>query len=501
MLIYKRTLYFVLASSLPLLFNNCGGFEPAPYAEFGSSLAETVVDSENPGSENPGSENSGSETPGSEVPTTNTKSNICENISKEIYSKNTNQIIEVKPLNNGKVEVNGNTTTLRSVITSAKSGSTILLQDGTYSFNNANSTDNYTGLYFNNSNITLRSKSGDANKVILDSNYSDHGGSSGLVSINAQNVIIADITVQKSIFHLIHMWANASQAHIHNVNLIDGGQQFMKASSNSDIIKNVQVTCSKFIMTSSGRDNVWGYGSGSTSCYTGGIDTHMSANWTVTDNLFKGIYCNGSGVRRPAHNKKPGDRNNNTYIGGLAEHAIHMWESPQGTQGHKIERNHIINCARGIGLGLKDSVYGSSIKNNFIFSEHSNTNEHDVGIIIERAHNVDIINNTILFTHNNAYPNAIEYRYENSSNITIYNNLTNKTIRARNGAMASKSNNIENANSSLFLNPLTGDLHIKSCNSQEVIMKGRSVANLNYDIDGDPRPNSSPDIGADQCTP
>jgi hypothetical protein len=70
-----------------------------------------------------------------------------------------------------------------------------------------------------------------------------------------------------------------------------------------------------------------------------------------------------------------------------------MWDSPQG-HGHVIERNRIVNCARGIGLGMSADVYDTMIRNNMIFSEHPASSEHDVGIILERGHDSQVFNNT-----------------------------------------------------------------------------------------------------------
>ena len=192
-------------------------------------------------------------------------------------------------------------------------------------------------------------------------------------------MVIADLTVQRSIFHLIHLWANGDDALIHNVHMVDGGQQFLKASpGDSAVVDNVEVSCSTFRMTADGRDNVWGYGpqNGGTTCYTGGIDSHDSTNWVVHDSVFEGIYCDATGVQRPAHGRFPELRDGMTYNGGLAEHCIHHWDSQSGS-GHIIERNRFMNCARGIGLGFNDQVYGSTIVNNTIYSEHAGGGEHD----------------------------------------------------------------------------------------------------------------------------
>lgn len=426
-------------------------------------------------------------------------SESCSAISAAIVAATTNTIV-VSPGTNGLVTVNGQSKSLRQVVSDANSGDTILLADGTYTFAESDGS-NYTGLYFTTPNVVMRSQSGHPQDVILDSNYADHGGESAVITVAAPGIVLADFTVMRSIFHLIHFWSDGDNAQVHNVRLIDGGEQFIKASPGSgNFVDDVKITCNDFIMTEAGHDNIWGYGSqsGSTRCYTGGIDTHDSRNWLVADNRLSGIFCKSDGVQRPAHGKKADLRDGLTYTGGLAEYAIHMWDSPAGS-GHVIERNTIINCARGIGLGMASEVYGGLIRNNMIFSEYAGSSEHDVGISIERAHDTSILNNTVFLASANAYANAIEYRWDVSSGLSIRNNLVNQLIRSRNDAQATLGSNNTEAQASWFVDASNGDLHLASCSNAAVDGQAENLAEVSDDVDGDAR-GSSPDIGADQCT-
>lgn len=423
----------------------------------------------------------------------------CLKRSQAIRAK-TGATIEVTPGTNGHVIVKGKSTTLRQVVSGAKSGETILLADGTYTFQESTGGGSYTGLYFTRANVTMRSKSGDRDKVILDSNYADHGGETAVITVAAAGIVLADFTVKRSIFHLIHLWADGDKAILQNLRLIDGGQQFVKSSPGSGkSVDGVEVTCSAFIMTSAGRDNVWGYGAltGNTRCYTGGIDTHDSRNWRVADNRFEGIYCDPSGLKHPAHGKKASLRGGLTYSGGLAEYAIHMWDSPQGSA-HVIERNQIVNCARGIGVGMATDVYGTSVRNNTVFSKHAGSAEHDVGINVERGHNVSVFNNTVFLSSPKAYSNAIEYRWGSTAGVQIRNNLTNHAITSRNSATATLSHNVTKAQGAWFVGVASGDLHLVSCSNAAVDAKGKSLAEVKDDLDGDLRAGSN-DVGADQC--
>ncbi|MCB9594082.1 MAG: hypothetical protein H6719_15215 [Sandaracinaceae bacterium] len=409
----------------------------------------------------------------------------------------TGRTITVSPAGDGQVMVDGATRSLREVVSSAAEGDTILLEDGTYTFTHDGS---YTGLYFTTPNVTLRSASGDASRVILDSAYGDQGGSTAPITVDAPGVVLSGFTVQRSIFHLIHLWANGDRAVIHDVRLVDGGQQFLKSSPGDGAnVDEVEVSCSTFSMTAAGRDNVWGYGptDGGTTCYTGGIDTHDARDWHVHDSRFEGIYCDATGVARPAHGQKASDRGGQTYTGGLAEHAIHMWDSEMGT-GHVLERNVVIDCARGIGIGLTEDVYGTVIRNNTVFSRHAGSREHDVGIIVERGHDVQIVNNTIFFSSPDGYSSAIEYRW-GSSNVDIRNNLTNRRLRARDGADATLGANVEDAMASWFVDAAAGDLHLAMCDVPSVAGAGEALTDVPDDLDGEPR-GAAHDVGADQCT-
>lgn len=421
----------------------------------------------------------------------------CAEISESIIAS-TGTTITVRPTGDGTVMVDGGgEMSLRNAIRSANDGDTVLLEDGTYTLPAADP-GGFSGVYITTPNVTVRGASGNADAVIIDSAYRLHGSGSSAIVVDAPGVVLADFTVRRAVYHLIHLWADGDDVLIHNVRMLDGGQQFLKSSPGSSAsVDNVEVSCSTFLMTNEGRDNVWGYGAldGNTSCYTGGIDTHDSRNWHVHDSRFEGIYCLPDGPRRPAHGQAPDERGGETYVGGLSEHAIHMWDSAEGS-GHLIERNHIINCARGIGLGFRTDVYGSIIRNNLLFSSFAASREHDVGIGVERAHNTEIHHNTIFFSNGSAYPNSIEYRYDVTSNVTIHHNLVNGRIHSRNDAVADVSGNNTDAEASWFRDGANGDLHLASCDVEAMVGTADEVT-VETDVDGESRTRGV--IGADEC--
>jgi len=288
--------------------------------------------------------------------------------------------------------------------------SIFLLEDGVYSIDRTNG-----WLLINRPNITIKSVSGNRDNVIIDSNYSDFSQPSwrvAMISIEANNVTIADITLRRAFSHLIHI-KGASSIKISNVKFLDSSEQFLKANlkdDNGSVC--VEVSNSSFELTSVGRTNVQdAYADG---CYTGGIDTHVGLNWWVHDNYFEGIYCN----------RLPSDT-----LGRLAEHAIHFWHDSENTI---IERNFIKNCARGIGFGLDNSgTIGGAIRNNIIFGEtYLGGGYWDTGISIWHALNVMVNSNVVYVNPSlNAYF-GIEYRYSDTSG-EIRNNISSKGINQR----------------------------------------------------------------------
>ncbi|MEM1032968.1 MAG: hypothetical protein AAGN82_21660 [Myxococcota bacterium] len=421
----------------------------------------------------------------------------CQQTTDAIVAA-TGNTITVSPGPDGQVEVEGQLRTLRAVVRDAMPGDTVLLEDGTYLLPEADPSG-FSGVYITTPDITIRSASGDPRAVVLDSAYRILGGQSAPITVAAAGVVLSGFTVRRSIFHLVHFWDDGDDAVVHDVILEDGGQQFMKASGGN--VDGVTVSCSRFEMTDDGRDNVWGYGSqnGNTTCYTGGIDTHDATNWHVHDSSFVGIYCDASGVARPAHGRAPDARNGMTYQGGLAEHAIHMWDAPDG-QGHVIERNVIVDCARGIGIGFNAEVHDTLILNNMVSSRFAGAREHDVGISVMRAFDTLIANNTVVYTHPEAYPDGIEYRFSATAGVSVVNNLTNQRIRARDGATASLATNVDDADPAWFVDAAAGDLRLLSCDVAAVVDAGTATAEVTMDLDHDPREGAL-DIGADECTP
>jgi hypothetical protein len=357
---------------------------------------------------------------------------------------------------------------LQNAVQSANNGGDkeILLGPGIYNLN---------GVYLRLSadNISIAGTTGKRGDVIVDGGYV----TTEIFQIVASNITLKDLTLKRALHHPIHISpenADVVGTLIRNVHIIDPGQQAVKINQNSAKTYSVnhgRMEKSRIELTGSGRQEVWNING---SCYTGGIDAHHAAGWSVADNVIVGFWC-------PS---------------GLSEHGVHFWSDSRDTV---VERNTIINCDRGIGFGLGSSGHnGGIIRNNMIYHD-SGHQYSDVGISLESAAAAQVYNNTIFHEHD--YPNAIEYRFAETAGGFIANNLTNGVIASRNGGTASLSHNVTTAGAFWFMDIALGDLHLLG-EVDGVVDSGMAVAGLREDFDGERRPlGGAVDIGADEWMP
>ena len=370
----------------------------------------------------------------------------------------------------GTVHTVSTVTQLRNAITSINSSgsdATILLADGTYQIA---STGWYP--YFTANNIMIRSASGNRDAVIWrGGGMRDAGGTENGMLFAGNNITVADITIALVGNHGIQTDTDGgNNLHIYNVHFLDTYEMMIKGSGSGSAgegADNVEVECSLFEYSA-------GIGP---QYYIGGIDSHGGENWHVHDNVFKYIASPDPDPNR------------------LAEHAIHFWDH---SAHNTIERNKIVDCDRGIGVGLAsgDSYTGGIIRNNMVSNTDNSALHQDVGIGLETAADVEVYNNTVYLSKYTG--GSIEYRFPSSTGSKIYNNLTNVRIWQRDGASADVQDNITSAQAAWFSDVTTGDLHLVSAISG-VVDNGRTLSAVSDDIDGQSRPQgSSYDLGADE---
>ncbi len=377
---------------------------------------------------------------------------------------------------------------LRSIVMNAEPGATIVLDDGYYDMSGG---DNSHRLSFYTDGVTLRSASGEPENVVLDGNYV----TGELLSIAASNITIAEITLARAYHHPIHVTGAADRdtenTWIYRVRILDPGQQAIKInpSSQRKYTDRGRIECCYMELTDEGRAEV------RDNCYTGGVDAHAAWQWEIRDNTIIGFWCES----------------------GLSQHGIHMWRTSRDTL---VERNRIIDCARGIGFGLTETYGGTPrsypdnpypdlgfldnidgiIRNNFVSAASvalfNSSAGFDSGISIAQSPGSQVLHNTVV----SLQPpfSSIEWRFS-KTNAVILNNLVTHNLMERNNAQATADGNIENAPIDFFVDAESGDLHLDPDTASTAIDSGVYVAPglCDEDIDGDPR-GEFRDVGADE---
>ena len=370
------------------------------------------------------------------------------------------------PSPSGTVVTVSTESALQAAVNSITSGTTILVQPGTY---NLTST---LWLNRNVENVAIRGSTNSCDDVLLIgrgmSNASYGNVPHGIWIGNARNVLVANLTIRDVYYHPIQLDPNAgAQApRIYNVRLVDAGEQFVKSSartSGASGVNNGIVEYSIMEYTTTARSN-----------YTNGVDVHQGASWIVRHNLFRNI-------RAPA--------------GQLAGPAVLMWN---GSRDSIIENNLFLNVQYGIALGLNgskaDDHVGGIVRNNFFHRNGSQSG--DVGITINNSANTKVLHNTVIVS--GTYSNGIEYRFPATKGVEIRYNLMDAGVQQRDGATGTVSNNVTNAQPSWFVNAAAGDLHLVAI-ATAAIDKAAAHPSVPTDYDAETRPQGTvPDIGADE---
>ena len=419
-------------------------------------------------------------------PSPTARSNSSSTLEQVGPSTGSNPCPPLPPATGATVYVS-TVTQLQNALQDPAPNTTILIADGTYALGGAN-------LQIAAPGTTLRSASGSRDAVVLSGGYT----TTEIVQINASNVTIADVTLREALHHPIHVstaeGADTLNTMIYNVRIIDPGQQAIKINPGLEggYPDDGVVTCSHIELTDAGRPLIWEING---SCYTGGVNAHQARARTIRDNHIEGFWCQQ----------------------GLSEHGIHFW---RGCRDTVVERNSLVDNARGIGFGLADSGiartypddpcpsadggyvdhYGAIIRNSTVFASRgllfSSQSGFDCGICLWQACGAMVLHNTVVSTQ---VPfSSIEWRFDHTDT-GIINNLVSHQLRDR-GGTARLSNNLDYQPLDLFMDGLAGDLHLAGT-ATAAIDQGMALDSdlCQDDFDVDPRPfGPAPDSGADE---
>jgi hypothetical protein len=314
---------------------------------------------------------------------------------------------------------------LRRTLQRVKPDTTILLDNGVYRL-----AGNQLDLAV--PGLVLRGKSGDRSKVILRGN----GMTERMVgiSVSAPDVVVADLTVSDVGFHGVQVRGEhgASNVVIHNVRILDVGQQLIKGSTapGSKPCRNGLVACSMLE-----------YSDHAPSDYTNGVDVHNGEGWVVQDNVLRRI-------RGPREQ------------GWRAGPAILFWNGSRDTV---VERNLLVDCYRGIALGLQQTRgdapgrldhQGGIIRRNAVCNLNSWADE---AIEVSASPDALVEHNTVLVEGRAAW--SIGIRFPTAS-ARVCNNLSNRPIVLRDGAKAELMANVVEARRDWFVDAGRGDLRL-----------------------------------------
>jgi hypothetical protein len=331
----------------------------------------------------------------------------------------------------------------------ARPGATILLADGEYRLPRI--------LDIPTPGVTLRSRTGNRDAVVLRGGGMTEQQVGVAVSVSAADITLADLTIGWVRYHAVQVRGEraASRVTLHNVHLLDTGQQLLKGSTarNNVHADDGLVACSLIE-----------YSDSAPSDYTNGVDVLAGRGWTVRDNVLRQIRGPGKGSAGPA---------------------ILFWV---GSERIMIERNLVIDSFRGIALGLKPQPAGfdakdSSIVNNVVVNLQA---WGDEGIEANAAPNTRIDHNTVLM--DGTLPWSISVRFGGTT-AQVRNNLTNRSIVLRNGGEATRTGNVVGARPDWFLAPAGADLRLQP--GVEGLRGSEAVPEVDTDFDGRPRPKGA----------
>lgn len=349
---------------------------------------------------------------------------------------------------------------LQTAVRNAQPGTTILIAPGTYYLSNTLHVENVA-------NVAIRGATGNRDDVVLVgrgmTNPNFANVPHGILLTNSQDVLIADLTIRQVWYHSISLNAGSERPVLHNLHLLDAGEQFVKAN-----VDNAGGGVDGGVV----ENSLIEYTTTAPTDYTSGVDVHTGNGWVIRDNVFRNI-------RGPA--------------GQLAGPAVLVWNGSRDTI---TLGNLFLNVQRAIHYGLlgdrPGDHQGGSIHNNFIY--RSSSQDGDVGIGVFNSADTDVLHNTVVLS--GTYSNAIEYRFAGSTGLLIANNLTDAAIALRDGAQATLSSNITSARHDWFVDAAIGDLHLAP--TSPAIDAALSSATL-FDYDGQARPGgSAADVGADE---
>lgn len=354
---------------------------------------------------------------------------------------------------------------LAFAVANAKNGDVILLADGVYCVGRFLSLDNVK-------NVTVSSASSDPAKVVLRGRGFDvvSRGDDILRIARCENVTVAQLTFADCHAYGLKVEAEHSpkNIHVYHCRFLNIGTRGLKGSTAQRTVAAGGSIRYCHFENNKVPPGDWQFGGN----YISAIDMMSLEDWTISDNTFVNIKGHSGGGRA----------------------AIFVWVRSRRLV---VERNHILNCDRGISLGNPSGssnymqgllhVYDSICRNNFIVAGR------DAGIELAWVDGVKVYNNTVW---------RLDLRgrgirsIEKIQQVDIANNLVRGALLLTGSETAR--NNIVGPMDGWFVDPAAGNLRLSAA-VPEVIDQGLVLPEIVDDIDARAR-GSNPDIGASEYT-
>jgi len=343
-------------------------------------------------------------------------------------------------------------------------GDEVIIAPGTYNLGH--------GFGVSAPNVTIRGLTGNRDDVVLygggmNNQYGVYEG----IQLYGDGGTLKDLTLEGFYHHAVHWQPGADYWTVSNVKTLNIGEHHMKAGTGSPdaVVGSIVEGC--LLQQTQVRQNGL---PNRPDDYLGGLDALGATDWIVRDNVAIDI---------------------NAATFGLGDPGIFMW---QYIDNAVIERNVVINCNKGIGLGNPASTNPSTdciIRNNFILRGN------DIGLELCSAQNAKIYNNTI-YSPSAGYFRTVHLYGGNTVNVDSRYNIIRGQI-FRNGANWSETGNIVDTVGTVvvpgwFVDAAAGDFHL-TASAVAAIDGALTLAEVPDDIDGHSRPvGDFPDVGADE---
>ncbi len=314
-------------------------------------------------------------------------------------------------------------------------GGTILVEDGVYKI------PRYFEIHTDG--VTLRSASGNREKVILDGAESRHGELIGIS--RCSGVTIAHLTIRNVRWNGFKLNSNLQS---HEVTIYDCiiqniWQRGVKAPAVPEELadKLSPRRCRiQYCLFYNERPKTWEDDPTDTlqtfgGNYVGGIDAMQAREWVISDNVFWGIRGRT----------------------GEARGAIFLWMDSRDCV---VERNVIVSCDSGICLGnsyrsrFPIHCIGCVVRNNFIVGAPEN------GILADYTDNCRILHNTV-HCPDSRLKRLIRLVHDNPGLVVANNLLSGPEMRIESDSPVKLSGNFTGEVTGFFQDISRGNLHLR----------------------------------------